>query len=293
MKKIIVLGGTGMLGHQLFKSGLQMGFEMEAIVRNKKLLIEKTNTEFADRIHVIDDVKGITQLEILLKALNPDFVVNCIGIVKQSPLTNNYTETIAINSLLPHQLEGLGSQLGFKLIHISTDCVFDGQKGMYKETDFSNATDLYGKSKYLGEVNYGSGLTIRTSIIGHEITPTTFGLIDWFLAQEGKVNGFTKAIFSGLTTLELSRVILNHIIPLNLESGLYQIAAEPINKYDLLSLTARIYKKQIEIMPSDELVIDRSLDGSRFNLMTGYKVPSWEILIQEMHEDSLKKKTVR
>lgn len=288
MSKILVLGGTGMLGHQLFKFGLQNGFNIEAIVRNKSLLIEKTNSEYADRIHVINDVKDIPQLEIILKSVKPDFLVNCIGIVKQSPLTNNYAETIAINALLPHQLEGLGSRLGFKLIHISTDCVFDGQKGMYKETDFSNATDLYGKSKYLGEVNYGSGLTVRTSIIGHEITPTTFGLIDWFLAQEGKVNGFTKAIFSGLTTTELSKVILNYIIPSNLNPGLYQVAAEPINKYDLLSLTAKIYQKQIEIIPSAELVIDRSLDGSRFAALTGYQVPTWEILIQEMYEEANK-----
>lgn len=288
MKKVIVLGGTGMLGHQLFKSGLQMGFEMEAIVRNKKLLIEKTNTGFADRIHVIDDVKDIPRLEILLKALKPDFVVNCIGIVKQSPLTTNYAETIAINALLPHQLEGLGTALGFKLIHISTDCVFDGKKGMYRENDFSNATDLYGKSKYLGEVNYGSGLTIRTSIIGHEITPTTYGLIEWFLAQEGTINGFTKAIFSGLTTNELSKVILNYIIPSGLEAGLYQIAAQPINKFDLLSLTAKIYQKQIKIVPSEGLIIDRSLDGSRFAGLTGYATPSWETMILEMYEDAHK-----
>lgn len=285
MKKVIVLGGTGMLGHQLFKSGLQMGYDIEAIVRNKNLLIEKTNTAFTDRIHVIDDVKDIPRLEILLRTLKPDFVVNCIGIIKQSPLTTNYAETIAINALLPHQLEGLGRALGFKLIHISTDCVFDGKKGMYKETDPSNATDLYGKSKYLGEVNYGSGLTIRTSIIGHEITPTTYGLIEWFLAQEGTVNGFIKAVFSGLTTNELSKVILNHIIPSDLRAGLYQIAAQPINKYDLLSLTAEIYQKQIVIIPSDELVIDRSLDGGRFSALTGYEAPSWKTMIQEMYED--------
>lgn len=288
MNKILVLGGTGMLGHQLFKWGLQNGFDMETIVRNKKLLMENTSPSFENRIHVIDDVKNINGLAKVIEGIKPDFLINCIGIVKQSPLTYNYTETIAINALLPHQLEGLGSRLGFKLIHISTDCVFDGQKGMYKETDFSNATDLYGKSKYLGEINYGSGLTIRTSIIGHEITPTTFGLIDWFLAQEGKAKGFTKAIFSGLTTLELSRVILKHIIPSNLESGLYQVAAKPINKYDLLSLTARIYKKQIEITPSDELVIDRSLDGSRFAALTAYQIPTWEILIQEMYDDAHK-----
>ena len=197
MNKILVLGGTGMLGHQLFKWGLQNGFDIETIVRNKKLLIEHTSTAFEEHIHVLNDAKDMGQLTTLIEQIKPDYLINCIGIVKQSPLTYNYAESISINSLLPHQLENIGSNYGFKLIHISTDCVFDGQKGMYKETDFPNATDLYGKSKHLGEVDYGSGLTIRTSIIGHEITNATHGLIEWLLAQKGSINGFTKAIFSG------------------------------------------------------------------------------------------------
>ncbi|MDP3441256.1 MAG: SDR family oxidoreductase, partial [Ignavibacteria bacterium] len=242
MSKIVILGGTGMLGHQLFKYGNQLSLDVEAIVRNKKLIVKKTSRTFDDKIHILDEVKEINQLEGLLREIKPDFLINCIGIVKQSPLTSNYAESIAINSLLPHQLEGLGVKLGFRLIHISTDCVFDGQKGMYKETDQPNAIDLYGKSKHLGEVNYGVGITLRTSIIGHEITNSTHGLIEWFLSQEGKVNGFTKAIFSGLTTLELSKVIFNYIIPSNIEAGLYQVASNAINKFDLLSLTAKIYK---------------------------------------------------
>ena len=221
----------------------------------------------------------------LLKELKPDYIINCIGVVKQSSFAKNHLESIAINSLLPHQLEEIGNRNNSKLIHISTDCVFDGDKGNYSEVDLSNATDLYGKSKYLGEVDYGSGLTIRTSIIGHEITSDTHGLVEWFLAQNEDVRGFTKAIFSGLTTLELTNVILDVIIPANLSPGLYQVGSEPINKFELLNLVAKVYQRKIEIIPFDDFQIDRSLNSRTFDSLTGYKCPVWKQLIEEMHQD--------
>ena len=171
------------------------------------------------------------------------------------------------------------------MLHISTDCVFDGKKGFYNENDLPNAYDLYGKSKHLGEVGYGCGITLRTSIIGHEISPQIHGLIEWFLRQQNIVKGFTKAIFSGLTTLELTNVILDVVIPSQLVGGVYHVASKAISKYDLLKLTAEVYNKDIEILPSSELVIDRSLDGSIFQGLTGYTAPSWEAQIRAMKLD--------
>jgi len=287
--KIVVLGGTGMLGHQLFFTGIHLGLDIDVIARNRTLLLAKTRSDFYNRIHICQDVKDFIQLEKTIKGIKPDVLINCIGIVKQSHLSNNYIESITINSLLPHYLEQLGTKYNYKLIHISTDCVFDGSKGMYKEADSPNATDLYGKSKNLGEVDYGSGLTIRTSIIGHEITKPTHGVIEWFLSEDNSIEGYKKAIFSGLTTYELSIVIFNTILKSDLSAGLYHVAGNPISKYDLLSLTAEIYNKQIRILPSDQLVIDRSLNPAKFAGLTGYVAPSWQQMIQEMKENNYTK----
>jgi dTDP-4-dehydrorhamnose reductase len=283
--KILVLGATGMLGFQLFKTCLRRKLNVSAIARRRQLLTKNIGENIEDRLYDIDDVKNVDRIEDIIKLVKPDYLINCVGIVKQSSLAEDYYESIAINSLLPHQLERLGKNYNFRLIHISTDCVFSGIRGDYKENDLSDAYDLYGRTKYLGEVGYGNGLTIRTSIIGHEITKPTHGLIEWFLSQNSKVKGFTKAIFSGLTTLELSKVILDVIIPKQLNSGTFQVPGAPISKYDLLKLTAEIYNQNIMIEPSDELVIDRSLSGIKFFNATGYQAPSWPQMLSQMKED--------
>lgn len=283
--KVLVLGATGMLGYQVYKTCLRRGIEVHAVVRNKQFLLDHTPFGFDFHIHQISDVKDIDGIENIIKVNRPEYVINCIGIVKQFALAENHYESIAINSFLPHQLEKLGNHYGFRLIHVSTDCIFDGKKGMYKESDISNASDLYGKSKYLGEVGYGCGITIRTSIIGHEITKDRHGLVDWFLSQEGEVNGYAKAFFSGLTTLELTNVILEYVIRLSIPAGIYQVSAERISKFDLITLIAEQYNKTIDIIPSGDFVIDRSLDSSFFKSKTGYSAPSWEKLIAEMKSD--------
>jgi dTDP-4-dehydrorhamnose reductase len=191
--------------------------------------------------------------------------------------------------LLPHVLEELGNKLNFNLIHISTDCVFDGKNGNYKESDFSSANDLYGLSKFLGEVSFGKGITIRTSIIGHEISNTKHGLIDWFLGAPSPVKGFKKAIFSGLTTYELSKVIFDKVIPSGLSAGTYHLSVDPINKFELLSLVNKIYNLDKEIIPSNDLVIDRSLDSTLFRQLVNYDVPDWETLIVEMKNNRVLK----
>jgi len=189
---------------------------------------------------------------------------------------------VPINTLFPHRLARLCETVEARLIHISTDCVFNGQKGGYTEEDPTDAQDLYGLSKYLGEVNYPHSVTLRTSIIGHELRSAN-GLIGWFLEQEGECRGFTRAIFSGLPTVVLARVVRDLVIPDAKLHGLYHVAAEPISKFDLLQLVADVYDKSIEIIPDDTLVIDRSLAADRFHEATAYVPPQWPELVSIMH----------
>lgn len=212
----------------------------------------------------------------------PDVVINCIGLVKQLAEAEDPLLAIPINSLLPHRLAKLCELAGARLVHISTDCVFSGKKGGYRESDPSDAEDLYGRTKLLGEVSYPHAITLRTSIIGHELQ-SPHGLVDWFLAQEQNCKGFTRVIFSGLPTVELARIIRDVVIPRKDLSGVYHVAAQPILKYDLLKLVAEVYGKSIKVEPDDQLVIDRSLDAGRFRDATNYVAPGWRTLIESMH----------
>ena len=280
--RVLVLGGTGMLGFQLLKSGLKSDIQFFAVVRNKKLLYEKMSSFPLDNIFEIDDINNFKVLSEILDLINPEFVINAIGIIKQSNFGKNYIANIEINSLLPHKLANLCESRQIRLIHISTDCVFDGLKGSYSLKDKPNAIDLYGQSKYLGEIDYGNHITLRTSIIGHEISGNNYGLLEWFLNSQEKVNGYNKAIFSGVTTLELSKILINVVLKKNSPSGLFQAASEPINKFKLLVLIKKVYEKDIEILPSDEIIINRSLDGSRFNQIFKYEVSPWDLMIEEL-----------
>lgn len=229
------------------------------------------------------DVENDETLVKVFATIQPDIVVNCIGIVKQLTEAKDPLLTIPINSLLPHRLAALCKTAGARLIHISTDCVFSGTKGNYLESDFPDADDLYGRSKLLGEVDYPHTVTLRTSIIGHELSGHR-SLLNWFLAQQNSIKGFTHAIYSGFPTVELANIIRNFVIPSPKMKGLYHVASTPINKYDLLQLVAKTYKKTIEIIPTDSLVIDRSLNAERFNKETGYIVPEWPELVARMYE---------
>lgn len=229
------------------------------------------------------DVDNQDHLVNLFATQQPDVVVNCVGLIKQLEQASDPLSVLPVNAMLPHRLARLCEIAGSRLIHVSTDCVFSGSKGNYVEEDLSDATDLYGKSKYMGEVVYPNCVTLRTSIIGHELTGKN-ALVEWFLSQEGSVQGFSKAIFSGLTTIELSRVVRDYVLDNNSISGVYHVASAPINKYDLLSQIADVYNKQIKIDRNIDFVIDRSLDGNRFLQATGYVTPSWPELILQMHE---------
>jgi dTDP-4-dehydrorhamnose reductase len=284
--KVLILGGTGMLGHQIINGCISRNIDWVTTVRNKDLLINKLGPTISDRVIEIDDIKNFKQLREVCLESRVQFIINCIGVVKQSKFASNYIESITVNSLLPHILNEICEEMNAKLIHISTDCVFDGSKGNYCEDDLSDAKDIYGKTKFLGEVNYGNTMTLRTSIIGNEITNNIHGLIDWFLAQKNFVNGYNYAIFSGVTTNELTKIILEIIIPKYFITGLFQIASEPISKYDLLQIVAKIYNKDIEIKESKDVIIDRSLSPLKFYKLTNYAPPEWDVQISQMKINS-------
>ncbi len=283
-KRILILGATGMLGHTLLAElSKNQNFDVFATARNLKAVAHRLPPELIPKIRGFVDGDNFDTVIRALASIQPDIVINCIGIIKQQSLAGDPLTAITVNAQLPHRISLVCRTAGARLIHISTDCVFDGVKGNYTEKDNSNATDLYGRSKFLGEVEYPHCITLRTSIIGHELTGR-FGLIEWFLAQEGKTRGFRKAIYTGFPTIEMARIISNYVIPNSQLSGLYQVSSEPISKYELLKLVAEKYQKNIEIEPYDDFYLDRSLDSSRFRGITGYNPPGWPDLVDKMYQ---------
>lgn len=284
MVKILVLGASGMLGNAVFRYFAEsQGFETIGTLRSGRTL--SFFSELQRRNLLVNvDVENFDSLSFAFATVKPNVVINCIGLVKQLASADDLLQALPINALLPHRLARLADVAGARLIHVSTDCVFSGLRGGYRETDFPDANDLYGRSKYLGEVASSlHAITLRTSIIGHELEGN-HGLVNWFLSQEGTVRGFTKAVFSGIPTVELARVIRDFVLPDPQLHGLYQVASQPINKNDLLHLLAAAYEKNIKIVPDSQLVIDRSLDGASFHEATGYLSPEWPELVARMHE---------
>lgn len=287
MSKVLILGGSGMLGHTLFRSLSENGnLDVFATVRSAKELFVWLPSDRMKKVRSNVDIHQIDSLVKVFAEVKPDLVVNCIGIIKQIPEAQDPVTTITANALLPHRIALLCGATGARMIHVSTDCVFDGEKGGYTESDFSNATDLYGRTKYLGEVDCPHCITLRTSIIGHELKGN-YGLVEWFLRQEEKVRGFRKVIYSGFPTFELSRIISDYVIPNPKMKGLYNVSSNPISKYELLKLINVQYGKKIEIEPEDSFRLDRSLDSSIFRSLTGYNPPTWTELVRGMYKDYL------
>ncbi|HJD64664.1 MAG TPA: SDR family oxidoreductase [Rickettsia endosymbiont of Diachasma alloeum] len=281
--KILILGATGMLGNSMFRF-LSNDKDLDVYATSRSSSARSYfSKDVADKIVSNVEVENHDSLVEVLNKVKPNVVINCIGLVKQLADANDPLKALPINSLLPHRLAGLCELIGSRLIHISTDCVFSGKKGNYKESDFPDCYDLYGRSKFLGEVDYPQAITLRTSIIGHELSGNR-SLTNWFLSSEGSVKGFEKAIYSGFPTVELARITKDFVLPNKELHGLYHVASKPINKLELLKLIAEIYNKKIDIIPSDELIIDRSLDSARFNGITGYNPPEWMELVKRMYD---------
>lgn len=280
--KILVLGASGMIGSTVLRIlSEKKDWKVYGSVRDASVK-RFFSASIGERLIAGVDVEHQDSLVRMLDQIRPEVVVNCAGLTKHKPEAEDLLITIPINTLMPHRLAGLCKLIGARLIHVSTDCVFSGEKGGYVETDFADARDVYGKSKALGEVLYPHVITLRTSTIGHELQ-SKYGLLDWFLSQAGRCKGYTRAVFSGLPTVVFAQVVRNVVIPHTELSGLYHVAAKPINKFDLLKLIAEVYNKVIDIVPDDKLVIDRSLDAGRFQQATGYVAPEWPELIKLMH----------
>jgi dTDP-4-dehydrorhamnose reductase len=269
-----------MLGHKLFL-GLRDLFDVVGSVRSERATVAQYGVfDDANTLFGRDMASEIVLARTLDEAA-PQVVVNAIGIVKQRPISTDLLQSLELNSVLPHRLAKLCAERGVRLVHISTDCVFAGTRGGYTETDVPDATDTYGRTKLLGEVTGSQCLTLRTSIIGLELARFR-SLIEWFLRQQGKVPGYRRAIFSGVTTQELTRVIAMILINHPTLSGLHHVASTPISKLALLDQFATRAGLPIELEPDDKVVIDRSLDGTQFARITGYKTPSWELMISEL-----------
>ena len=283
--KALILGGSGMLGHKVYQK-FKNRFDTYATFRDFSQYKKYNIFEENHAIHPFS-CENPKNLNDILAGIRPDFVVNCIGITKHQLIADNPIQMITTNSLFPHILSHACGQINAKLILISTDCVFSGKAGQYKENDFSDADDLYGRTKYLGEVaKTENTLTIRTSIIGRELK-TSLGLLEWFLSQKtGKVKGYKNAIFSGFTTEALSDILINIIEKQKTIYGLYNISADAINKFDLLNLINRIFKLRTEIVPFEDFYCDRSLNSSKFKEITGIKPLSWENMISNMLKDN-------
>lgn len=280
--RVLVLGASGMLGNAMLRVlSQQSDWVVYGTLRSPNLALH----ELAPRAQLLHGIHA-DQPDSLIAAFTqsrPQVVINCVGLVKQLASAEDPLEAIPINGLLPHRLAKLCELTRARLVHISTDCVFSGNQGNYRESDLTDAQDLYGRSKLMGEVDFRHAITLRTSIIGHELG-RDHGLVGWFLSQQGRVKGYTEAIFSGLPTCELARVVQDFVIPNTELHGLYHVAAEPISKHDLLHIVNREYGKNLQIESDDKVKINRSLDASRFREATGYVAPAWPDLIAQMRE---------
>jgi dTDP-4-dehydrorhamnose reductase len=282
--RIIILGITGMLGHTLFRDLAKNGFDVFGSVRNIKPVERFFSADTRDRLIDAVDAYNFPSVVKAVDTIGPDVIINCIGLIRQRPEGQAPLPCIEINARFPHLLFALCRERNIRLIHYSTDCVFDGKKGSpYTEHDLPSARDIYGLTKYLGELCEAPALTIRTSIIGPELRGK-MGLLEWFLSQEDRVNGYTRAIFTGLPTCEHSRIVREYILANPRVCGLYHVAAEPISKFDLLRLIAREYRKNLEIRPDDSVQEDKRLSADAFVAAVGYRPPPWPDLVRNMRE---------
>ena len=282
--RALVLGGAGMLGHTLWRE-LQRRMDAFATVRGSREEYEDLAWFDPSRVIGSVDAQSDADLDRAMSIAKPDVVVNAVGIVKQRRDAQNAASTIAVNALLPHRLADRCEQSGARLIQVSTDCVFAGTRGSYAESDVPDARDLYGRSKLLGEVDRDGCLTIRTSMVGREIRAAR-GLLEWFFSHRGEsVPGFTRARFSGLTTLELSRVIADIVEQQADMSGIWHVAGNPISKFDLLTIVNDAFGLEITLRADESFVCDRTLDASRFMNATGYRPPTWATMVAELAAD--------
>lgn len=282
--KILVLGASGMIGSAIYKRlHVESSLDVYGGVRD---LSTKRFFSASLQENLIDygDLVNEESISFALEKVNPEVVINCAGLTKHKKEADNPEIAMPINATMPHHFASACNDRNIRFIHISSDCVFSGAKGGYVESDAPDALDTYGRSKAMGEVINGSALTLRTSTIGHELC-TNYGLLEWFLSQDAECLGFSRAVFSGLPSVVFAEVIMDFVLPNPDLRGLYHVSADPINKYELLELIAKIYGKKIEIKQDREFTIDRSLNYEKFRAATGYIPAAWPDLIKTMYKN--------
>jgi len=279
---ILILGGDGMLGHECLL-GLRDRHDVKVTLRKQASEVSDKQLFNSDRCYFGVDARDFSTIEAVINNFKPEAIINAIGVVKQRSAAKEVIPSLEINSLLPHRLSLFTADKNIRLIHMSTDCVFSGEKdgGDYQESDFADARDVYGRSKFLGELHEPHTVTIRSSIIGLELANRK-SLVEWYLAQSGKIRGFTRALYTGLTTMEMCRLIEKTLMQYKKISGVYQVASTPINKFDLLTLLNEKLERDVEIEPDDSFCCFRNLNGTRFTLDTGYETPSWDQMLTEL-----------
>ena len=279
--RIIVLGASGLMGHQLWRYLSEKSDSVYATLLRKKRAYPFTRLFECDRVIENVDACDFERLKRVLETISPDIVINCIGVTKRKEPVGNAIPSLTLNALLPHVLKDWSMQRNARVINFSTDCVFDGAVGNYSEDSPPTAIDLYGRTKSLGEIGTPCGLTLRSSFIGTELVDKT-ELLEWFLAQDKRVNGFTRAIYSGLTTLELCRVVAMLIDKYPQATGIYHVSSEPISKHELLSRIRAGLGLDVEIIPDDRFSCNRSLNSDRFRSEFKYQPPDWADMIDEL-----------
>lgn len=283
--RVLVLGG-GMLGHELARQ-LDVHHDVAVTVRGNRPSTDRVFSGVDARSH--DDVAAV------LDRFGPDAVVNAIGLVKQRWEGRSALPAVEVNAVFPHRLARLCRLGQIRLVHVSTDCVFSGRRGRYTEDDPPDPVDVYGMSKLLGEVGEWPAVTLRTSIVGLEQAggagqSAPNGLVEWFLSCTGQIPGYRRAIYSGLTTMELSRVVDRVFTNHSDLAGLWHVAAEPITKYDLLTrLCDRLGRTDVQVVADDSVACDRSLVAERFAAATGYAAPGWDVMLDELADRILQR----
>ncbi|MEV0806082.1 SDR family oxidoreductase [Micromonospora sp. NPDC050200] len=282
-QRVLILGASGMLGHTLLRElGRAEELDVHGCARNVHAVRATLPAHLSRQVVPVGDVTELGTLRGVLSALHPDVVVNCVGVIKQRPEVDDAAQTIAVNALFPHVLAEECGAIGARVIQVSTDCVFSGRRGGYREADPPDPGDLYGRAKLLGETTRGNALTLRTSIVGHEIGSAR-SLVDWFLSQTGRVTGYRRAIYSGITTTEFAAMLRTVVLPRPGLAGLYHVASTPISKYELLGIVADVYGWAGRVEPSDEYRCDRSLRAEKFHAETGYEPPQWPEMVGDLH----------
>jgi len=287
LMKLLILGADGMLGHKLFQILGEVYPETVGTISG-----DVTNPPF-DRIPFFQSGKAIPNvsamdfqgLEKIIRQMAPEVVINCLRVATHGGETAPVIQSITVNSLLPHRLAEMTKEQGARLIHFSSDCVFDGEKGRYTEEDAPNATHTYGQTRLLGEVCADNTLVLRGSVIGRELKGSS-SLLEWLFFQQGKeIKGFTRAIYSGLTSIETANVVKLILERAPLLTGLYNVASAPINKYDLLKLAQKCFDLDVTIHKEEGFSVDRSLNAEKFSGATGYVAPSWSSMMKELAEE--------